>query len=446
MKQVFFYLSIAFIALTLGLQGCSKDSGNDPTPDPKPDPTPVTKSVSVGAQSGTLTEKQAGTVTYAVTTTNISNGSYAATVANLPGGMSVSGSVTIATGSGTLTLAGNTSTAAGTTSNLTLAIDGATSSAFSLTIAAAPVPPVITITTQPAATTTVTEGEITGSLTVAATVTQGATLSYQWYSNTANNNTGGATISGATSASYTIPTTLKAGAYYYFCEVKATGANSVRSNVATVTVSPPPTPTTPFEVNITGTISHTTHTAGQNGTVTFNRFPATVDEWKQARDKIGGEPHGAVALLIMASEMYRRDRAIGRPCIELHNTTGNLTSCINRLNDIFSLTPPRPYQMAAYLKGASWDNGYNPTKPYTIEMRVAAGRPYANSTTYQATVIYIEVISHGHDSGSVPVAVLQTKVANQPGDNGKFYIINECSSLYLRCRDVSATNPFKGLD
>jgi len=440
MNKQFFYLSIAFIALTLALQGCEKDSKNDP----KPDPTPtVTKSVSVGAQSGTLTEKQAGTVTYTVTASNINNGSYSATVANLPGGMSVSGNVAIATGSGTLTLAGNTSTAAGTTSNLTLTIDGATSSTFSLTIAAAPV---ITITTQPTASTTVTEGEITGSLTVAATVTQGATLSYQWFSNTANNNTGGAAISGATSASYTIPATLTAGAYYYFCEVKATGANSVRSNVATVTVSPPPTPATPFEVSITGTISHTTHTVGQNGTVSFSRFPATVDEWKQAREKIGGEPHGAVALLIMASEMYRRDRAIGRPCIELHNTTANLTSCINRLNDVFSLTPPRPYQMAAYLKGASWQNGYNPTKPYTIEMRVAAGRPYSNSTTYQATVIYIEVISNGHDSGSVPVAVLKTNVANQPGDNGKFFIVFECSSLYLRCREVSATNPFKGLD
>jgi len=97
--------------------------------------------------------------------------------------------------------------------------------------------PVITINGQPAATTSVTVGSITGSLSVSASVTQSATLSYQWYSNTASSNTGGTLISGATSASFTIPTTLTAGTYYYFCEVSATGgATSVRSGVATVNV------------------------------------------------------------------------------------------------------------------------------------------------------------------------------------------------------------------
>ena len=95
--------------------------------------------------------------------------------------------------------------------------------------------PIITINTQPETTTNVAVGSITGSLSVSASVTQGATLSYQWYSNTTNSNTGGSEISGATSASFTIPATLAAGTYYYFCEVRATGeATSVRSNVATV--------------------------------------------------------------------------------------------------------------------------------------------------------------------------------------------------------------------
>jgi len=99
--------------------------------------------------------------------------------------------------------------------------------------------PVITITTQPAATTTVTAGSITGSLTVAASVTEGATLSYQWFSATQNSSTGGSTIAGATSATFAIPTSNAPSTYYYFCEVSATGgATSVRSSVATVTVNP----------------------------------------------------------------------------------------------------------------------------------------------------------------------------------------------------------------
>jgi|GEM_PF-1883713 len=99
------------------------------------------------------------------------------------------------------------------------------------------VAPVITITTQPAAATTVVQGSINGSLSVAASVTQGATLSYQWYSNTQNNNTSGTLISGATNAIFTIPTTLTAGTYYYYCKLSATGgATSVPSSVAKITV------------------------------------------------------------------------------------------------------------------------------------------------------------------------------------------------------------------
>jgi len=96
--------------------------------------------------------------------------------------------------------------------------------------------PVITINTQPAASTSVTEGSISGSLTVEASVTLVATVSYQWFSNTSNSNTGGTAV--ATGETFTIPTTLTAGTYYYYCVVSATdGAISVTSNVATVSVA-----------------------------------------------------------------------------------------------------------------------------------------------------------------------------------------------------------------
>ena len=86
-----------------------------------------------------------------------------------------------------------------------------------------PTIPVITITTHPAATTGVIAGSISGSLTVAASVTEKATLSYQWYSNNSNSKEGGTEMNGATSASFVIPATLTANTYYYFCEVRASG-------------------------------------------------------------------------------------------------------------------------------------------------------------------------------------------------------------------------------
>jgi len=129
--------------------------------------------------------------------------------------------------------------------------------------AAEPIISIITITTQPAAMTNVTAGSISGSLSVAASVTPAVTLSYQWYSNTSTGNTGGNVISAATSTSYTIPATLTAGNYYYFCEVRAVGANSVRSNVATVSVAPAPASEPVINVLFTGT--ETTKSVTLNG-------------------------------------------------------------------------------------------------------------------------------------------------------------------------------------
>ena len=98
--------------------------------------------------------------------------------------------------------------------------------------------PVITVTTQPAATINVTQGAITGSLTVAASVAPAGTVTYQWYSNTTSSNSGGTSIAGATGTSYALPTALIAAGspYYYYCVVSSTGAASVASNVATVNV------------------------------------------------------------------------------------------------------------------------------------------------------------------------------------------------------------------
>jgi len=92
------------------------------------------KTVVVGEQNGTLTAGETGTVTFAVTTENIANGSYTVAVANLPVGVTVQGNVTISDNGGTLTLAGNASTVASITTTLTLGIDGEISSTFTLTI------------------------------------------------------------------------------------------------------------------------------------------------------------------------------------------------------------------------------------------------------------------------------------------------------------------------
>ena len=140
-------------------------------------------------------------------------------------------------------------------------------SAVTVTAHFGPRLPEITITTQPAPATTFTEGGISGSLSVAATVTQGASLIYRWYQNTTNSNTGGTAIADAMSSSYTIPATLTAGTYYYYCTVRATGgALQVNSDVAVVTVNAPassvPVPVTSITVTSAGNATTITTQGG----------------------------------------------------------------------------------------------------------------------------------------------------------------------------------------
>ena len=123
---------VACLAVTTMFASCDETNGDDDGGGGNGGG--AKKTVEVSAQIGTMTAGVAGTVTYAVTTKNIANGDYDATVDNRPAGVTVQGKVTINSGSGTLTLAGSTSTKVGETKNLTLTIDKTKSAVFALNI------------------------------------------------------------------------------------------------------------------------------------------------------------------------------------------------------------------------------------------------------------------------------------------------------------------------
>jgi hypothetical protein len=100
----------------------------------------TTPSVSVGAQSGTLTAGTAGSATFSVTAANIANGSYTATLTGAPEGVTAPGFVMISSGSGSLTLTTTAETHSGSYP-VTLKLEGNgadVSAAFTLTVNAAP--------------------------------------------------------------------------------------------------------------------------------------------------------------------------------------------------------------------------------------------------------------------------------------------------------------------
>jgi hypothetical protein len=136
-------------------------------------------------------------------------------------------------------------------------------------------------------------GDTAAPLTVTADPTDGGTLSYQWYRNTANNTDEGTLINGATQANYT-PSTATAGTVYYYVMVINTNNNvngmkenittsdvatiTVNSNAATPTIYAQPQDTEYIAgamappLSVTATIAD----AGSGGTLTYQWFSNTT--------------------------------------------------------------------------------------------------------------------------------------------------------------------------
>lgn len=96
----------------------------------------------------------------------------------------------------------------------------------------------IQIDTNPLATESICEGgDISNPLFVVHSGGAG-TISYQWYINTTNSNTGGALIPGATNVDYNPPTFNSSGNYYYYVVISLTGSgcSPITSEVAEVIV------------------------------------------------------------------------------------------------------------------------------------------------------------------------------------------------------------------
>ncbi len=96
-----------------------------------------------------------------------------------------------------------------------------------------------TITTQPIPSQTLCQGATATILEVNANGGNGS-FNYQWYSNTADNTSTGTLITGATSNTFTPPTTSVGTVYYYSIITQSTPGCSVTSTTASVTINVSP--------------------------------------------------------------------------------------------------------------------------------------------------------------------------------------------------------------
>ena len=187
-----------------------------------------------------------------------------------------------------------------------------------------------------------------------------------------------------------------------------------------------------------------TTTAVAQTECSIQSIPTTVKEFQALQAELGTTPEGCIMLQLVAMEMYRRDNAVGLECLTLNNTSTNLSSVTSRLKEIFreNDTYARPYLVSSFFKGATPANGYNPEKPYTIQVR--RNPAYPNDERSQALKGYVkhmQVYSDGYDTPWRGVDVVLQK-----GDT--YYRVSNCPSIYIQCKEVDfdATEDWRELE
>ena len=177
--------------------------------------------------------------------------------------------------------------------------------------------------------------------------------------------------------------------------------------------------------------------------VTFEKFPTTLEEFQAFQAEYGITPEGAVAVQLVAMEMYRHDKAVGKQCLALCNTDINLSSVTSRLNELYrdNDSYARPYLVAAMLQGAKPSSGYNPSKPYTIRLRKDPTKSDERSQMLRGYVIHLQLYSDGYDTPWRSVDVVQ-----QQGE--KYYRVSNCPAILTQCKEIDfdATDTWHGLE
>ena len=177
-----------------------------------------------------------------------------------------------------------------------------------------------------------------------------------------------------------------------------------------------------------GKINHDKYDKTQTSTVSFSGIPQTLDQFEELQEAIGGEPQGAVAMQVIAFEIYRRNRKLGEEAIKLNNTPTNANDCFRQLKERLGNDPnyAQPYLVAALMKGASPENGYQPERPYTITIRVNPGLGYQDSQLLDGTIIHLQIYSDGWNTPWRGIEVVQPEGAD-------LYLVNNCPALYVGC-------------
>ncbi|MEB3197500.1 MAG: hypothetical protein VKP62_09885 [Candidatus Sericytochromatia bacterium] len=137
---------------------------------------------------------------------------------------------------------------------------------------------------------------------------------------------------------------------------------------------------------------------GRDVDLGIRELPATVEAFLALRDQLATSPEGAVAIFLVALNIYAENRTLGRTLLTLAVDARHLKDsrapeahqgkliAEARTWEINRVLEGSPATARAYWKGASPANGYAPAKPYAVALYLqpgARGRldQYARATT-----------------------------------------------------------------
>ena len=192
---------------------------------------------------------------------------------------------------------------------------------------------------------------------------------------------------------------------------------------------------------LAGKINHDELDMSDKASCTFDRFPWTVAKFQELQAQVSTEPQGAVTMVLIAMEIYRKYPVFGEKYLYLAttenehdpNNPGRMSKdrIMHRLSELLRGKDEyyaRPYQVAAYLKGAHQQNGYIPEKPYTVEVE-AMNSNYEYNSKMDAKFIQYYVLTGGKDSGKDIIRVIK------PWDS-KYFLVDNFPGLYSQVKEL----------
>ncbi|MBQ7442991.1 MAG: hypothetical protein IJS59_03875 [Bacteroidaceae bacterium] len=178
----------------------------------------------------------------------------------------------------------------------------------------------------------------------------------------------------------------------------------------------------------------------QQETVSWQHFPTTVDELREAQRQIGNTLGGAVALQLMAFEIYRHNRVAGEEAVRLVNHRNNVQSVLSVISQRYGSSGHaaaddlyvQPYLVASFLKGATTANRYTPSEPYTITVCWDATRQVQEASAFSGggQLCHVYVVNNNYSTPKRQVQVIRSSPE-------AFFLVNNSPSLYTQCPPIT---------